>query len=226
MRLISSPLRWIWAATLVLVLAWPSDLHAQAPRLYAGGSMGYQNGPAVQFFGLARDFAEGLPVTARLRLGWAGVEPGSAAAARRIFINNATNGTPEKKGRTLDMGLDAIFPFGDRATWYAGVRRSSFKANFRYVGGNEDFDVVSTQWGIALGAETTYEMGARTALVFSGGAEYFRASRLTGHDTSYSPDGDNANPREEYVYADADDAIAQPKLRPVLLVGVRYRLGR
>jgi hypothetical protein len=86
--------------------------------------------------------------------------------------------------------------------------------------------VVSSHWGIALGAETSYPMSARTALMVSGGFELFKSSRLSGHDTSYSPDGDNANPREDYRHTNADDAVAQPSLRPGLMVEVRYRLGR
>ena len=51
-------------------------------------------------------------------------------------------------------------------------------------------------------------------------------SRLTGHDTSYSPDGDDVNPRKDYTYSDADRAVGQPTWRPVALVGLLYRLGR
>lgn len=68
-------------------------------------------------------------------------------------------------------------------------------------------------------------MGPRTSLVLSGGGEYFFSGRLTGHYTSYSPDGDDVNPREDYDYSDADDAVGQPTWRPVALFGVRYRLG-
>ena len=73
--------------------------------------------------------------------------------------------------------------------------------------------------------EAEFPMTRKTSLLLSGGAEYFFSSRLTGHDTSYSPDGDNVNPRKEYTYADADDAVDQPVLRPVILLGVSYRLG-
>jgi hypothetical protein len=64
------------------------------------------------------------------------------------------------------------------------------------------------------------------SLLLAGGAEYFFDSRLTGHDTSYSPDGDNVNPRKDYTYNDADDAVDQPVLRPIALLGFSYRLGR
>jgi hypothetical protein len=153
------------------------------------------------------------------------VEPGSPSEARKIFINDATNGTPREKGSTWDLGLDGLYPMGSRTHVYGGVRYTRFKANFRYVGGNEDFDVTSSHWGLAGGMEAEFPMGRRTSLLVSGGAEYFFSSRLTGHDTSYSPDGDDVNPRKDYTYTDADDAVDQPVLRPVILLGMRYRLG-
>ena len=167
-----------------------------------------------------------LPRTVRLRMGRTHSAPGSAPDARRIFINEATNGTPMKSGRTLDLGLDAVLPRGDRNLLYVGLRHSRFKANFKFVGGNEDFDVTSTHWGIASGLERAYTMGQRTDLILSGGLEYYRSARLSGHDTSYSPDGENVNPRQDYSYTDADQAVSQPKLRPVVVVGIRRRLGR
>ena len=127
---------------------------------------------------------------------------------------------------TWDFGFDGLYPTGARSNFFAGVRYSRFKANFKYVGGNEDFDVTSSHWGLAAGMEAAYPMGSKMALVISGGAEYFFSSRLTGHDTSYSPDGDDVNPRKEYTYSDADAAVDQPKLRPIVLLGLTYRLGK
>jgi hypothetical protein len=124
------------------------------------------------------------------------------------------------------MGLDGLYPMGARTYLFGGVRYTRFKANFKHVGGNEDFDVTSNHWGVAGGMEAEFPMSSRISLLFSGGAEYSFSSRLTGHDTSYSPDGDDVNPRKEYTYAAADDAVDQPVLRPVVLLGVSYRLGR
>jgi hypothetical protein len=209
----------------------PTDQNPQFPvtpgtAFSVGGFVGYQDGLSFQAIGIAHNFARGVPFQARLRLARTSVEPGSAPDARRIFINNATNGTPKEKGSTWDFGLDALYPTGARSNFFAGVRHTRFKANFKYVGGNEDFDVTSSHWGLAAGMEAAYPVGAKMALVISGGAEYFFSSRLTGHDTSYSPDGDNVNPREDYTYSDADAAVDQPKLRPLVLLGFTYRLGR
>ncbi|MBT8336291.1 MAG: hypothetical protein KJO11_06780 [Gemmatimonadetes bacterium] len=194
-----------------------------------GGMLGFADGLSLQGQFLARDLAPSIPVEARLRLGFTRLDPGSSSEARRIFINNATNGTPEKKGRVVDLDLDLLWPSesvpGDQGYWSVGVRHSRFRGNFRYVGGNEDFDVTSAHWGLGIGTESRFVIGSRTWLVVDAGLDWFPGARLQGHDTSYSPDGDDVNPREDYQYGDADDAINQPKWRPVLLIGVQRRLG-
>jgi hypothetical protein len=204
----------------------PQAIGTPSSRLSIGGFIGFQDGLSFQAFAVARDFAQGFPLKARLRLERTSVEPGSAPDARRIWINDATNGTPKEAGSTWGLGMDGLYPTGDRTHFFGGVRYTKFKANFKYVGGNEDFDVTSSHWGLAAGMEAEFPMGRRMSLLISGGAEYFFASRLSGHDTSYSPDGDDVNPRKDYTYNDADEAVDQPKLRPVALVGFSYRLGR
>ncbi len=203
-----------------------SPLAAQSPELSAGGLVGFQMGLAFQAFGTVRHLAQGLPVAFRVRLGRTGVDPGSPSQARRIFINDATNGTPEASGRTWDAGLDLVFDRGPRSRFYAGVRRSSFLANFKFVGGNEDFDVTTSQWGLGAGVEGVYPMSPKMDLLMSGGAEWYHTTLLKGHDTAYRPSGENVNPREDFTYSDADKAVGQPKLRPALMLGVSYRLGR
>lgn len=224
---------WIRFAAAAL-LAVPLGLSGQASQgpgrsFVVGGMMGFADGFTLQGQFLARDLTPSLPFEARLRLGWTRLDPGSSSEARRIFINNATNGTPEKKGRAIDLDLDVLIPSrsvpGDLGFWSVGVRRSSFRGNFKYVGGNEDFDVTSTHWGLGVGTESRFVLGSRTWLVVDAGLDWFGGSRLQGHDTSYSPDGDDVNPREDYEYGDADGAINQPKLRPVLLLGVQRTLG-
>lgn len=63
------------------------------------------------------------------------------------------------------------------------------------------------------------------------GLDYFFNSTLTGHDTSYSPDNDNVNARDdnandniEFTYKDADKAIKQPNFMPRVLIGLVYKL--
>jgi len=229
-------MRWITALSgllLACLLGAPAKAQSissvnslsRSPSFSVGGFLGYQRGLGFLLQGTVRDFAMGLPIQARLRIGRTSVEPGDPANARRVFINDATNGTPEEAGRTWDFGLDGLYPIGATTDFFGGLRYSRFKANFNFVGGNENFDITSSHWGLAAGVEASYPMGRKTSLILVGGGEFFFSSRLTGHDTSYSPDGDNTNPRQDYSYSDADKAVGQPTWRPVALVGVSYRLG-
>ncbi len=192
----------------------------------AGVSAGYYSGFGMEFSGTFSDFASGMPLAARVALGYAIIEPGSATDARRIFINNATNGTPEKSGRLLDLRIDALFRMTSRTSvpvfFVAGPRYSSYKGNFKFIGGNEDFDVTSGQWGLGLGLEGQFAMGRATYLVVGAGADYFFESALKGHDTVYRPAGDDSNPRRNYTFEDADEAINQPRWVPRFMVGFVY----
>ncbi len=203
-----------------------APLAAQQPDFAIGGLLGYQSGFGVQVFATASNFAQGLPVSVRLRVGRTSTDPGDPVAARKIFINDATNGTPMESGRTWDGALDVLVPRGPHSRVWLGLRYAHFLGNFRFIGGNEDFDIRSASWGLAAGADLTFPMSSRVDLVISGGAEAYFSSRIQGHDTSYSPNGQNVNPRENFTYRDADRAIHQPKLRPTLMVGVSRRLGR
>ena len=97
-----------------------------------------------------------------------------------------------------------------------------FTGNFVFIGGNEDCDITSNQWGLGLGLKAYFEMSNRFDFVTSVGFDYFFSNTLSGHDTEYSPDGENVNGRNDYTFDDADDAINQPKLQPRLMVGVNY----
>lgn len=77
---------------------------------------------SLQATGTVRNLAQGLPLAFRIRLGRTGMDPGSPSEARRIFINNATNGTPVESGRTWDAGFDLVFPHGPRSNFFAGGR--------------------------------------------------------------------------------------------------------
>ena len=112
-----------------------------------------------------------------------------------------------------------------------GPRYSSFRANFKYIGGNEDFDVTSRQFGLGLGVESHFKMNAKLDLVVLAGVDYFFDNTLIGHDTQYSPDDDNVNARNdnengdvEFTYKDADKAIKQPELMPRFMLGINYHL--
>ena len=175
----------------------------------------------------AYEFAQGFPFTVRLAAGYFTLDPGNPADARRIFINDATNGTPEKNGHFITLRLDFIYSihwFGwKRFHVYGGPRRSLFTGNFKYIGGNEDFAVTSNTWGAGLGLEKFYAINPNLDLILSAGSDFFTKSTLSGHDTNYSPNGEKVNGRKEFTYDDADKAIRQPILVPRLLIGAAYR---
>jgi len=228
-------MRRILIFSLALLLFAATALEAQdtttpatrGAKFSTGLLMGYTSGFGVEAFGVASNFAEGFPLQARFSLGFTSVDAGSPPEARRVFINNATNGIPEKAGQTWDFSLDVGYPVNlfsmKRAFVVGGIRYARFKGNFKYVGGNEDFDVKSSHWGVGGSLQSYFAMGGRFDLVLNAGLDYFFSSTLTGHDTAYAPDGTAVNPREDYTYTDADAAVGQPKFTPILMLGMNYR---
>ena len=206
----------------------PTGLHASVMTGYNGG---YSVQTNLLFKGIGGEF----PFDIRLGAGYSLFNPGIAADARRIFINDATNGVPEKKGSAFNYRLDFLLPksiFGVKNSYLLiGPRYTSFKGNFKYIGGNEDFDVVSRSWGIGAGFENRFGVSNRLEIVFSAGLDYYFPATLKGHDTAYSPDNDNINPRDdnqngdiEFTYKDADRAINQPKFVPRAMIGISFAL--
>lgn len=208
---------------LVLVLGLGT---VRAADFSIGGLVGYKGGAAVRLTGTLSNFAEEFPLALEFGAGLTWMDPGNAAEARRIFINDATNGTPEKSGSQWDLRLDFLYRLKvmgrSRIYAYAGVRRSMFTGNFKFVGGNEDFDVTCNQWGLGLGLKGAFAMGKNFDFTMALGFDQFFGNTLQGHDTSYSPDGETVNGHHEYTYDDADAAINQPKFQPTALIGISY----
>ncbi len=203
-----------------------SSADASRPRVSLGMLTGYYAGINFQANALVSNLIQGFPAKARFGIGYSRGSAGEPLDARSVFINDNTNGVPEQKGTTWDFRLDVLFPVEllslRRAYAVGGVRHARFTGNFKYVGGNEDFDVKSNHWGLGAGLESYYRVGSNVDLLLHGGLDYFFSSRLTGHDTSYSPDGKDVNSRQDYTYDDADACVSQPKLEPRLLMGFAY----
>ena len=208
----------------------------KVPSKFSAGILtGYNRGYGIQAnFTLNRSASE-LPFDLRAGIGYTFLNPGNSADARRIFINNATNGTPEKSGRSIDYRLDFLFPkpiFGLKQSYIVlGPRGSSFKGNFKYIGGNEDFDITSHQWGLGGGIESHFNMVRNLNFIVAVGLDFYLPSTIHGHDTSYSPDNDNVNPRHDnenddtpFTYKDADKAISQPRFMPFAMIGLTLDL--
>lgn len=119
--------------------------------------------------------------------------------------------------------------FGNESSyWFIGPRYSKFTGNFKYIGGNEDFDIVSNQYGVGAGFESHYNISNGLQLIFSAGMDYYFNAKLPGHDTSYYPDNVNARENNEtntdFRYKDADKAVDQPKFMPRFMLGVQLDL--
>jgi hypothetical protein len=227
------------AAITIIILTVGSVTYGQdnknQVKYNAGVLLGYNRGFGVQTNFTAFNFSPAFRTKLRLGIGLTFLNPGNAADARRIFINDATNGVPEKNGNSFDFRFDFMFPksvFGHSNSYIVlGPRFSTFRGHFDYVDGNEVFDVTSTQWGAGLGIEHRFRMTDKLSLSLAYGVDFYFPSTLTGHDTSYSPDNDNVNPEEDnqrdyipFEYRDANKAIRQPELMPRFMLGINLDL--
>ncbi len=196
------------------------------PKVGMSVAFGSKDGFGSELACNVSNLASGFPFDLRFGIGYAYVQAGDPAAARRVFINDATNGVPEKNGRKWDYKLDLVYPMKGfllgNTSLYGGPRYSRFTANFSYVGGNEDFDVRSNQWGLGGGLESAFAITPKFDLMVTTGVDYLPSAELKGHDTSYSPDGETGKERDDYTFTDADDAIDQPEVELRLLIGLKY----
>jgi len=224
----------------VLIFGYGSVTYGQttekSPLKYnASIFTGYNRGLGIQTSLTASGFGNSFPAKLRLGIGMTFLNPGNASDARRIFINNATNGVPEKNGRSFDVRFDFMFPkwiFGNGHSFIVlGPRYSTFRGHFNYVDGNEVFDVTSQQWGVGVGIEHQFKMTEKLALSLAYGLDFYYPGTLTGHDTSYSPDNDNINPENDnehddvpFKYRDANKAIGQPEFMPRFMLGLNFKL--
>jgi hypothetical protein len=200
-----------------------------APRPTVSGllQVGYSGGAALQASVVVADFARGFRVPVRLGAAYLGIDPGRPLDARANFINDNTDGTPVESGHVWDVRLDFLVPVRwmdlERAYVVVGPRHARYTGTFEYVGGNEEFDVTAHQWGLGSGLESCFAMSMRTDLVLAAGLDYYFESTLSGHDTSYSPNGETVNGRDGYDYESADAAINQPRVEVRALIGVGHR---
>jgi hypothetical protein len=219
---------WLFLGSAAASAPAERDAAPLKPSFSGSFQLGYAGGTGAQAGVTIANFARGFPWAARLAVGYVGVDPGDPLAARANFINDNTDGTPEESGRVWDLRLDFLVPLHwmnlQRAYVVAGPRRSSFQGTFTYVGGNEKFDVTSSQWALGAGLESYFPMSERADFLVGLGLDNYFKSTLEGHDTAYSPNGETVNGRDGFDYASADKAIHQPKLEFRAMLGVAYRL--
>ena len=216
--------RW-GIALIAIIVALTGTTVAQDFSL--NGLGGYKGGTGFRLAGAVSNFSQGFPLFVELGVTYISLDPGRALDVRRIFINQNTNGTPEKSGWIWNFNLDFLFPVRvlglPNAQLFLGVRRSLFTGDFVYVGGNEDFEVTCNAWGVGTGLRTTFPIARSLGLMVSAGLDYYPNTTLSGHDTYYTPENDNVNEKEEFQYPDADHAVNQPKVQPMMMVGLTYR---
>ena len=199
----------------------------KAGDLSFGFIAGYNGGTNLQIYGEIEQFAQGFPFGAQLSIAHISMNPGIPLDARKIFINDATNGDPEKFGNIWDFRFD--FPYQikrfkkSNTSIFLGPRYARFTGRFNFIGGNEDFDVRTNVWGMGTGIKSQFEITEHLDLVISGGADYYQKSAIYSHGTTYSPDGEHIDPRKEFEYEDADAAINQPLYKFHTLIGFQYR---
>jgi hypothetical protein len=109
-------LKGLFAGISLLILSYGSATYGQSadksPLKYNGGIvLGYNRGLGVQTNLTASNFGSTFPAKLRLGLGLTFLNPGNAADARRIFINNATNGVPDDTSYSPDN--DNVNPEND-----------------------------------------------------------------------------------------------------------------
>jgi hypothetical protein len=199
---------------------------SQAMDIFGSLSAGYKSGLSVRGTTGLTSFAQGFPLSVEFGVSYSSVDPGDPFPARRIFIADATNGTPEKSGSTWDFRMDFLYNLnirGPKAIYvFAGPRFSMFDAHFHYVGANEEFDITSNPWGVGVGVKGMFAISSRIDLTLSGGFDNYFDTSIHGHDTTYNPDDQNVNPHENFTYKDAKAVVNTPRFQSVLMFGLTY----
>jgi len=209
-------------------ISQPLPIFSAAPKYFLDIQTGYTNNFAISVSGTIADFTYDVPLAIKFGMSYNFRDAGDPWAARKIFINDNTDGDPQKSAHSFDFRMDFAYPlniFPVRKTYlYAGPRLSFYTATFEFVGGNEFFDIQSTQFGLGTGLETHLGISQNLSFVISGAFDYFFDSELGGHDTFYNPDGTEISGRLDYTYEDADEAISQPNYEVRLMVGLCFSL--
>lgn len=201
---------------------------ASSPKYYLGITAGYTHNFGVNVYGTIADFSYDIPLAVKLSAGYNVRDAGNPWDARKVFINDNTNGDPDKFGHSIDLRLDFAYPINflslKKSYLYFGPRYSMYTANYEFVGGNEFFDITTSQFGLGTGLDTYFGISTTLSMVFSGGFDFYFDSQIGGHDSFYNPDGTDISGREGYKFKDAANAINQPKFEFRLLVGLNFAL--
>jgi len=219
--------------TFILLLATSSSLYAKTsgPRIWLGLGAGYSNGGGGAVEISALNLTPSFPLGLHFSVGYFRQDdPGLAVNARQIFINDTTTGNDNilEYGYNIFFRLDFSYPVVQKKRFtlapFLGVAHVRYLAHFDYQGGNEAFNVTTNPWGVGGGVRFSFQLSKNTMLILNGGLDYFFESQISAHGNFYNPDGVDDNPRDPYVYADADESIKQPVWNPKITLSIAFRL--
>lgn len=201
---------------------------AANPKFSLGVLFGYTGNFGMNISGTISEFSYDIPLSIKFSGGYNVREAGNPVDARKIFINDNTNGDPDKSGHSIDLRLDFAYPINlfsiRKSLFYVGPRYSMHTSTFDFVGGNEFFDISTSQFGLGAGLETYFGISPNLSFVFSGGFDYYFDSQIGGHDSFYNPDGTDISGREGFTYQDAAKSINQPKYEFRFMAGLSFGL--
>jgi hypothetical protein len=228
-------LRKIFLFILVIVFISVFEIYPQKtpplaanPKFSFGVLFGYTNNFGINLSATISEFTYDLPLSIRFSGGYNVREAGNPLDARKVFINDNTNGDPDEFGHSVDLRLDFTYPikiFSIRKSFlYVGPRYSMHTSTFEFIGGNEFFDITTSQFGLGAGLESHFGISPNLSFVVSGGFDYYFDAQIGGHDSAYNPDGTAVSGRNDYTYTDADNAINQPKYEFRFMAGLNFGL--
>jgi hypothetical protein len=208
---------------------------AHAFQRYDFITAGYYAGPSVAGTMGFSDVFTKVPVSFEGEVGHSWTNPGDAALARDVFINNTDTGDEDsqKDGSVWDVGLNAVYPLNQtygpvKFFVFGGPRYAHFDGHFEYVGGNEDFDVIANSWGLGGGLRGIMPLSQHFSAVLQLGIDYYWPTSIYGHDATYYPNNSNINARQldntgyTFTYADAANAVNVPRIRPRVMIGLQF----
>lgn len=201
-----------------------------------GLDTGFQNGYGIGAHMGLYNLDDQLPIGFNGGMFWSyQSNPGNANDARHIFINDNEGGTVEESGSSFLFYLNGLYDFYRYKTMdflvYLGPRYSFYKANFTFIGDNEDFSVKTNQFGLGFGIQPVIKASKKIFIHFNIGMDYFFASRIEAHgEYYYNPDSQDDNPRtapngKDYTYSDANKSINDPSTEFILKASISYRIN-
>ncbi len=114
---------------------------AANPKYSLGIMTGYTGGFGINVSGTISEFSYDIPLAVRFSGGYNIREAGNPLDARKVFINDNTNGDPAESAHSFDLRLDFAYPINlfsiRKSLLYVGPRYSMHTSTFEFVGGNE-----------------------------------------------------------------------------------------